>query len=302
MVSKAAAVLPSRASLADLPDPSLPLRNAIYTLLAPFGKAASSAEQSADEGRAPGWPWIAAATKSPPSPCGSFMHAVITAVIRTNEVANLDISNPFQNLPRQPRQRQPSCGMQWDPSSIFGIFAGGGMHEDRIVSGGNRMAQLEQWLQIAGLGRCKRRQLPHARHQRALQRALLQQNAAVPADQRVTQNGLAPGVALFSGNRPTRNTHCSNRTYITERLPRQADQRAQFHHRLVEVSGMALVQQALRKFPITLFRDRDSRRCTIGKDALQNSLHIAIHHRHRLAKRDAGDRSRGVAPNPGQGH
>src|SRR4029077_5350603 len=274
--------------------------NAMYTLLAPFGKAASSEEQSGEEGPIPLWLWTAPApNKSSPLRCGSFMHAVITAVIRTNEAASLDIGNPFQNFPRQSSQRQPSCGMQWDPSSIFCIFAGGGMHEDRIVSGGNRMAQFEQWLRMAGGRRYKRRQLPHARHQRPLLRRLLQQHAAVPADQRVTQNRPAARIAFFSGDWPTRNTHCSNRTYVAQRPPRQADQCAQFHHRLVEVSGMAFVQQAFRKVPIALFCDRSTTRSTIGKDALQNSLHIAIHHRHRLPKRDAGDRSRGVASNPG---
>jgi hypothetical protein len=103
-------------------------------------------------------------------------------------------------------------------------------------------------------------------------------------------------------NGSPRRAKCHDWTRQTERLPRQADRCAQFHHGLIEISRTALVQQAAGKFPIELAFYMPVQREMSGKDAFQDALYIAIYHSHRLAKSNAGDRSRGVAANAGQLH
>src|SRR5262249_50112733 len=74
----------------------------------------------------------------------------------------------------------------------------------------------------------------------------------------------------------------------------KANQRSKFHHGLIEIARTTGIEKLSRSLPALL----------VQKFALhqppQNTLDIAIHHRHRLVKGDAGNGRRCIAAHPRQ--
>src|SRR6202030_940571 len=133
------------------------------------------------------------------------------------------------------------------------------------------------------------RQLPHPRHQPCVSSPPHQEHLTIAEIQRTMNLALLlPRRLRRSSRLPSRRAQLHHRTSQTRRCPRRAHRRAQFHHGLIEITRTLPIQQSLSRKPKIFPRHPPPRK------TLQHSLHIPIHHRHRLVECDAGNRRRRI--------
>ena len=134
-----------------------------------------------------------------------------------------------------------------------------------------------------GLSRCKRRQFPQS-GQQAGGGTLPQQHPAVPTDERdLVSDRLqrCPSARLVRGA----GAELPYRAIAAARIARHADERAEFHQRLIELTRRTGRQQC----------GRDQPRFVTWKEPVEHAGDVAVHKRLRLIERNAGNRAGSVA-------
>ena len=222
-------------------------------------------------------------------------------------------TGPRQHLPCKPRQRQACSTTSQHPPPLPTRRRNSGrvlirycVHPNRVVHLHDRVPNRHHLTTIRGQSQIQGWQFPHARHHGIALRPPLQQDLRSPcalADRQRARN-------LTAGHRrpfwrrvlPQRSALPCPRTHKALWIPRRAHRRAQLHHCLVEVPRPARIHQARRQFLHLSPHGRLAHRIVRlpPSNPAQHPLHVPIHHRDRLAMRNARNRSSRIRPNSRQ--